>query len=107
MYITRNTKASCSAKNIIDDSLSTIKENIKLIEDKTQIIAPFKPSKTSLNAINFLSRENIQELRNSQEPLVRNMFKILNVIDNRYDNSENIINNFFHIYNQLSNILLP
>jgi hypothetical protein len=106
MYLTKVTKLHCSAKYIIDDSLSTIKENIKIIEDKTQIIAPFKPSKTSLNAINFLSRENIQELRNSQEPIVLNMFRILNVIDNRYDNSENIVNNFFHIYNQLSKINL-
>jgi hypothetical protein len=94
-YTNKIVKSQCDTKNIIEDGLNTIRDRIKNLEEE-RIIAPFKPSKTAIQAVSFLSRENINELKNNKKPLIKNIFRILNTIINKNDESDELISNFLN-----------
>ena len=68
---------------------------MKFIEGTIPIIDYFKPSKTAQNAINFITKENIEDLKNCDDNEIKNIFKCFNIISGIEDNNNNIINNFF------------
>jgi hypothetical protein len=105
-YSNCNIKSQCNSKAIIEDGLNTIKDRIKELEDRNDMVALFKPTKTALQAIKFLNKDNVIELKKCDEPLIKNIFKILNIINNNHDESESLINNFLSTNEEICIFLL-
>ncbi len=95
-YVNKKVKHHTNKHHVLEDGLNTIRERIKHIEDTHIIVEPFKPTKTALHAISFLNNDNIQELKMSEEPYVKNIFSILNIVNEINDNSEHLISNFLN-----------
>jgi aspartate carbamoyltransferase regulatory subunit len=81
-------------KHIIADGVITIVERISKLENGMEPVEYFKPSKTAQNAINFITNKNLDELKNSREEEIVNIFRCLNVICGIED-TEDVIANFF------------
>jgi hypothetical protein len=95
-FSNKNVKTNCETTHILEDGLKTIKDRMKILEDKQRMVPLFKPSKTSLSAIQFLNYESIEQLKKCDEPLIKNIFKILNIVVNNLDESDSLITNFLN-----------
>ena len=77
------------------------------IENKEILVGFFKPTKTALHAINFLSEDDIEELKTCTDQQIINIFRILHIIYTcKDDESENIISKILSNHKRLSMQLL-
>lgn len=76
---------------------------MKSIEDKDIPVGFFKPTKTAIHAINFLSEDNIEELKSCDDSHIKKIFRILNIIYTcKDDDSDNITSKVLNNHKRLS-----
>jgi hypothetical protein len=93
-FLTKFTNTYSNRRLIIADGVVTIVERISKLENGVEPVDYFKPSKTAQNALNFITQKNIEELKQTEDVQIINIFKCLNMICGIYD-TDNVVGKFF------------
>jgi site-specific DNA-adenine methylase len=94
--------SNCDLDDIIINGVNTIRDRIEDLEKRigNEEKVYFNPSRTAQNGINFITRELIEELKRCENEAIKDLFKLLYIMNNQDYNSPNLISEFFEMLSQ-------